>query len=128
MLGATDESGPRYNSSAGNLPSLIRNVDFRHGSMEFPPHIDSGLFVFGPNCSGSVARPFIEICSLLQKFDRKFRLPANPFGEIKLHRPAAPGQLFHRSGKTINCLSIARYGRLPPPSGAQGTPHEVSLF
>src|SRR6267378_1298010 len=101
MLGATDESGPRYNSSAGNLPSLIRNVDFRHGSMEFPPHIDSGLFVFGPNCSGSVARPFIEICSLIQKFDRKFRVPANLFGEIELRRPAAPGQLFRASNRAI---------------------------
>src|SRR6266404_600455 len=90
MRGATDESGPRYNSSAGNLPSLIRNVDFRHCSMEFPHCIDSGLFVLEPNCCGNVARPFIEICSLLQKFDRKFRLPANLFGEIKLRRPAAP--------------------------------------
>src|SRR6267143_2651975 len=124
MLGATDESGPRYNSSAGNLPPLIRNVDFRHGSMEFPPHIDSGLFVFGPNCSGSVARPFIEICSLLQKFDRKFRLPANMFGEIELRRPAATGQLFQASNRAIfqatrsTFFPIARYGRLPPLSGA----------
>src|ERR1700704_1708659 len=101
MRGATDESGPRSNSSASNPPSFIGSVDSRHPSMESPPRIDSGLFVLGPNCCGSVARPFIESCSLLQKFDRKFRLPANPFGEIKLHRPAAPGQLFQESTRVI---------------------------
>src|SRR6266576_2350022 len=101
MRGAADESGACNGSSAGNLPPFIGSVDFRHGSMEFPPHIDSGLFVFGPNCSGSVARPFIEICSLLQKFDRKVRLPANLFGEIELRRPAAPGQLFQASTRAI---------------------------
>src|SRR6266478_785947 len=127
MWGATDESGARYNSSAGNLPSYIRSVDFRHGSMEFPPHIDSGLFVFGPNCSGSVARPFIEICRLLQKFDRKVRLPANMFGEIELRRPAASGQLFQASNRaifqarrsippspvTVASLRLAARGELP---------------
>src|SRR5882672_9274778 len=67
----------------------------------FLPILIHGLFVFGPNCSGSVARPFVEICSLLQKFDRKFRLPANMFGEIELRRPAASGQLFRASNRVI---------------------------
>jgi len=62
--------------------------------MGFPLRIDSELFVLGPNCCGSVAGSFIEICSLLQKFDREFRFPANLFGEIKLRQPAASGQLF----------------------------------
>src|SRR6267378_3781073 len=127
MRGATNESGPRYNSSAGNLPSFIGSVDSRHHSMESPPRIDSGLFVLGPNCSGSVARPFIEICRLLQKFDRKFRLPANLFEEIKLRRPAAPGQLFQASTRaifqarrsippspvTVASLRLAARGELP---------------
>src|ERR1700686_720518 len=97
MQGATDESWPRHNSSASNLPSLIGSIDFRHRSVELPARFDSRLFVFRPNCCGCVTRSLIKICGAFQVSARKFR--ATPFEASDFRGAATAGQLFSSTGR-----------------------------